>query len=180
MIVGTSPSPASSWPRFTKPVDYNPRDFNAVAYIPKATALAQSLYPDAILTRFDIHNVYPDGHADLSLGGDSSYLFRSPSHSARPANIPSNLEVDVPCYVEVTVGSREIDVRVRDQGLDESCRWIARRPRCSMAGVWGHAKLAGAKLDTIAKVALLSDGKWWFDNEFHDQGIATSFPDQCP
>ena len=44
----------------------------------------------------------------------------------------------------------------------------------------GAAHIDAAQQDVQAKVALLSDGKWWFDNEFHGKGVATSFPDVCP
>ncbi|HET9986893.1 MAG TPA: serine/threonine-protein kinase [Kofleriaceae bacterium] len=175
----TKPKPARSH----YPIDYDPKHFDAMAYAPKALVLARAVYPDAGFVRFDMVNVYPDGHADLTLTDDSaSYLFRSPSHSARPTDVPANLPVDITCYVEVTVGPRTIDVRARGMDpTDPNCKWPVRRlPACSMASVWMLAKQAGAKPNTIAKVAFLEDGKWFFDNEYAGDGIVKSFSDHCP
>ena len=165
------------------PIDYDPKHFDAMAYLPKAFVLAKAVYPDVGFVRFDMVNVYPDGHADLTLTDDSaSYLFRSPSHSARPTDVPANLPVDVICYVEVTVGPKVIDVRARGMDpTDPNCRWPVRRlPTCSIASVWALAKQAGAKPNTIAKVAFLEDGKWFFDNEYAGEGVVKSFSDRCP
>jgi hypothetical protein len=154
-----------------------------MAYAPKALVLARAIYPDVGFVRFDMVNVYPDGHADLTLTDDSaSYLFRSPSHSARPTDVPANLPVDIACYVEVTVGPKTIDVRARGMDpTDPNCKWPVRRlPTCSMASVWALAKQAGAKPNTIAKVAFLEDGKWFFDNEYAGEGVVKSFSDRCP
>lgn len=165
------------------PIDYNPKRFDATAYAPKALALARAVYADVGLVRFDMVNVYPDGHADLTLTDDDArYLFRSPSHSARPTDVPANLHVDIACYVEVTVGPKAIEVRVRDlDPLDPNCRSPIRRlPTCTLAAVWAQAKAAGAKPNTIAKVAFLDDGKWFFDNEYDGDGVVESFVDRCP
>jgi len=184
VIGGGTPGPPAGPPqRFTRPIDYNPKKFDGAAYARKALALAQSVFPDAKFVRFDINNVYPNGLADLGLtDDDSSYLFRSPSHSARPAGVPKNLEVDIPCYVEVTVGSREIDVRVRSMDpIDPNCKWPLRPlPSCNLGQVWTKAKAQGADLDTIAKIAFLSDGKWFFDNEHDGEGLVESYDDRCP
>lgn len=152
------------------------------AYSPKALALAPAVYPDVGLVRFDMVNVYPDGHADLTLTeDDASYLFRSPSHSTRPADVPANLPVDIACYVEVTVGAKWIEVRTRALGLDPRCKSRLRRlPTCTISGVWAQATAAGANPKTIAKVAFLEDGKWFFDNEYDGEGMVTSFADRCP
>lgn len=172
---GAPPKPAS----FTRPIDYNPKRFDGGAYARKALALARQIYPDARFVRLDIANVYPSGLADLGLtDDDTTYWFRSPSRSARPAGIPKNLEVDIHCYVEVAAGVKEIRVRARDLSpIDSNCKWPLRElPRCSTAQVWAKAKAEGADLDTIAKVAFLEDGKWFFDN---DEGVR-SYADACP
>jgi serine/threonine protein kinase len=175
----TKPKP----PQSHYPIDYDPKHFDAMAYAPKALVLARAVYPDVGFVRFDMVNVYPDGHADLTLTDDSaSYLFRSPLHSARPADVPANLAVDIACYVEVTVGPKTIEVRARGMDpTDPNCKWPVRRmPTCSMASVWTLAKQAGAKSNTIAKVAFLEDGKWFFDNEYAGEGVVKSFSDRCP
>jgi hypothetical protein len=170
--------------RFTRPADYNPKRFDATAYAPKALALARSVFPDAGLARFDVEGVHPDGHADLTLPdlGDTSYLFRSPSHSSRPTNIPANISADIHCYVEVTIGVTSVEVRVRAMDpIDPDCKWPLRPlPRCTLASVWKRAAKAGAQLDTVAKIDFLSDGKWFFDNEFDGKGVTESYSDACP
>ncbi|MEO8843619.1 MAG: serine/threonine-protein kinase [Kofleriaceae bacterium] len=170
-------------PRSAHPIDYDPKHFDPTAYAPKAFALARAVYADVGFVRYDMVAVYPDGHADLTLTDDrASYLFRSPSRSARPTDVPANLPVSIPCYVEVTVGPKAVDVRARDlDPMDPTCKWPLRRlPSCSLAHVWDAAKQAGAKANTIAKVAFLEDGKWFFDNEYAGAGISTSLSDKCP
>ncbi len=169
--------------RLSRAADYDPKHFDAKAYAGKALALARTIYPDAGFVRMDMVNVYPDGHADLTLTDDTaSYLFRSPSHSARPPDLPANLPVELTCYVEVTVGPKEVEARARGMDpVDPSCRWPIRSvPACPLAGVWAQAIAVGAATNTIAKVELLADGKWFFDNENDGTGFAKSFPDRCP
>src|SRR5262249_55315587 len=79
VVIGSDPPPAQKLVHFTRPADYDPKHFDALAYAPKALALARGVFPDAGLTRFDMHSVFPDGHADLTLtGNDSRYVSRSP------------------------------------------------------------------------------------------------------
>jgi serine/threonine-protein kinase len=186
VVIGGSPptSPAPGTPqRFTRPIDYNPKKFDATAYAPKALALARTVFPDAGFVRMDIMGVFPTGLADLGItDDDSTYWFRSPAHSARPAGLPKNQEVEINCYVEVTVGTKEVEVRVRDMSTDAWCKWPLRPlPHCSLAKVWGLAKTRGADPDTFAKVAFLDDGKWFFDNDTDSyDGVTESFVDSCP
>jgi serine/threonine protein kinase len=178
----TKPEPPAPL-KSSHPVDYDPKHFNANAYAATAFTLARSIYPDAGFVRMDMVNVYPDGHADLTLtDDDATYWFRSPSHSARPTDIPANLSVDIKCYVEVKVGPKSVEVRARTMNpIDESCKWPIRRfPSCALAKVWDQAKAAGAATNTIAKIGFLSDGKWFFDNEYEGKGVVSSFADHCP
>jgi hypothetical protein len=48
-----------------------------------------------------------------------------------------------------------------------------------MAKVWQKALDAGADKRTVAKIAFLSDGEWFFDNEFDGTGFVASYPDEC-
>ena len=183
VIGGGTPTQGPTPTKFTRPIDYDPKKFDAVAYAPKALALARSVFPDAGFARLDVYYVHPNGLADLTKSDDdSSYVFRSPSHSARPTDVPRNVEVDINCYVEVTVGAKEVEVRVRDLSpIDSNCKWPLRPlPKCSLAKVWGKAQVDGAKTDTVAKIGFLSDGQWFFDNEFDDEGIVKSYADACP
>jgi hypothetical protein len=179
VVIGSDPAPTRT--TFTRPIDYNPKKFDGAAYAKKALALAQSVYPDARLASYQIYNVFPSGLADLGLtDATSSYLFRSPSHSARPPG-PKNVDPEIPCYVEVTVGVREIEVRVRSNSSDENCKWPLRStPSCSHAGVWTKAKAAGADLDTVASISLYHDGTWYFSNSDDGTGVSESYADHCP
>jgi len=182
-IGGNGPPPGVPG-RVKKPFDAgSAKKFDAMAYAPKALALARTVYPDAGFTRMDVYSVFPNGLADLTIGDDNTtYWFRSPSHSARPAGIPKNQEVDIYCYVEVSVNAKEIEVWAREIGLDGNCKAPIRSiPKCSLAGVWTQAKAQGAEADTIAKIGFLTDGQWFFDNDGDDyEGLTTSFADKCP
>ena len=149
------------------------KHFDASAFLPTATARARAIYADAQLVRFDITGVRSDGVADLTLPavGDSSYLFRSPSRSARPA-VPANVAVDIACMVEVTVTADgiEVDRRTREQ-CDQP---LLRDPVCTLAQVWALARLHGERRrDVVAKISFLGDG-WYFDP---DHGV--TLPDSC-
>jgi hypothetical protein len=184
VTIGGGSKPAGLPARVTKPFDAgNPKKFDAMAYAPKALALARTLYPDAGFTRMDTYSVFPTGLSDLTIGDDdTTYWFRSPSRSARPAGIPKNQEVEIYCYVEVSVSAKEIVAWPREIGLDANCKAPIRSlPKCSLAGVWAQAKAQGAEADTIAKIGFLTDGKWFFDNDGDDyEGLTESFADSCP
>ncbi|HEY1556813.1 MAG TPA: serine/threonine-protein kinase [Kofleriaceae bacterium] len=184
VYIGTSPSSAAPTSHFTRPPDYDPRHFDASAYAPKALALARTIYADAGFARLDVAGVYPAGHADIGLvDSDTDYYFRSPSHSARPADKPANVELELACYVEVVVKPSGVEVRSRSLSIDPDCKWPIRSiPRCSTAQVWTKARADGAALNTVAKIAFLKDGQWFFDNENADQtaGFVKSYPDRCP
>ena len=181
-LIQTTPPPGTPQ-KITKPFDGNPKKFDAMAFAPKALALARQLYPDAGFTRMDVASVFPSGLADLTIGDhETTYWFRSPAHSARPTGIPKNQEVEIFCYVEVEVSAKTIEVWVREIGIDANCKAPIRPlPKCSLAGVWSQAKAQGADTDTIAKIGFLTDGEWFFDNDGEDyDGLSESFPDACP
>ena len=184
VTIGGNAPPPSIPGRVKKPFDQgNPKKFDAMAYAPKALALARTVYPDAGFTRMDTYSVFPTGLTDLTIGDDdTTYWFRSPAHSARPAGIPKNQEVDIYCYVEVSVSAKEIEVWAREINIDANCKAPIRPlPRCTLAGVWAQAKAQGAEADTIAKIGFLTDGKWFFDNDGDDyEGLTESFADKCP
>jgi serine/threonine protein kinase len=178
LIGGGAPAVDPSQPmRLAHTADYDPRHFDPSAYVGRARAMARQLYADAELIEYEIANVYPDGHADLKLAGDSSssYEFRSPSHSARPAGVPRNAEVDLRCRIIVTVGPDQVEAAIV---TDEHCRQILRGPpRCTVAQIWARAIADGTPGgNVIAKVGFLHDGTWFFDGE---KGVQT-FDDRCP
>jgi hypothetical protein len=160
--------------------DYNPRSFDPVAYLPKALAFARKLLPDARLTRFEFDPVYPDGHVDLTAGGrDHEYEFRSPSASARPADVPRNVPVELPCVIVVEVGATEVTATVRKR---EKCDdKLVRTPVCHFGGVWKQARANGTPADVVARIGWLFDEQWFFDVDLEGKGGGVStFPDRCP
>jgi hypothetical protein len=181
-MVTTTPPPGTP-KRIVQPFTGNPKKFDAMAFAPKALALARQLYPDAGFTRMDTYSVFSNGLTDLTIGDDeTTYWFRSPANSARPPGIPKNQDVEIFCYVEVEVSAKQIEVWVREIGLDGNCKAPIRPlPKCSLAGVWKQAKAQGAEDGTIAKIGFLTDGEWFFDNDGDDyDGLTDSFADKCP
>lgn len=176
--VERGPNVGPSVPRLPTTAAYDPKHFDASAYLATATRLATDKLADAKLVRFDIAGVFPDGRADLTLpsNGDSSYLFRSPSRSVRSPGTPSNVPVEIRCYVEVTVTPAGPEVAVRSYGpIDADCKAPLRPdPKCTLAQVWKLARLAGEhRADVVAKIAYLRDD-WFFDT-----GAVKTFADSC-
>jgi serine/threonine-protein kinase len=176
----TSPPTPPSRSSVTQPADYNAKRFDPIAYLPKALALARQLIPDAKLTSFEFDPVFSDGHVDLTMDGhDREYRFRSPSKSARPADMPRNLPFERPCMVYIEVGAREVTAKIR---TSEDCNAkLVRHPSCRFAGVWKQAIANGTPTDVVARVGWLFDEKWFFDVDLEGKGGGVStFVDRCP
>ncbi|MEO8705098.1 MAG: hypothetical protein ABI867_33905, partial [Kofleriaceae bacterium] len=173
VIVGTQTRPSTRLA-----IDYDPKHFDPIAYLPKARALARRVYPDAELTEFELYeNVRSDGVVDLTLPSESTsyYEFRSPAHSVFPRGGKPGDEIF--CYVMVDISATEVRTRLRD---DDRCdRTLRGAPRCSLARVWRNALAGGVPADKPATVAFLSDGKWFFDPDHAHGGKVMSFGD-CP
>ncbi len=146
------------------PADYNPRQFDPIAYLPKAEALAKRLLPDAGFTEFEMYeDVWPNGRVDLTVNKDhtSYFEFRSPAHSVRPPDVPRNVEVDLYCRVVVEVTPKGASAAV----LTGLCNTKLRAPpRCTLAHIWELAKAEGVATDNVvATIGFLHDGMWFFD-----------------
>ncbi|MCB9560704.1 MAG: serine/threonine protein kinase [Kofleriaceae bacterium] len=156
--------------------DYAPKRFDAIRWLPRAQALARKLAGDARLIGFDVDGVGLDGLADLTLSTDfdATYEFRSPAASKRPAGVPRNVDVDIPCRVVVTASARRVEVL---RATDEKCGQPLRpRPRCTLAQVWKKAADDGAPTDdVVAQIDYLWDG--WFVQVGDD--YTSSLPDDC-
>ena len=180
-VASVMPVPAQATGGY-RPIDYDPKRFDVSAYAPRALAIARAIYPDAGFVDLHAANVFPSGRTDLGLGDDfsTSFSFRSPAHSARPAGVPKNLAVEILCYVHVTVGVRKIQVLTAASALDPNCRaQIRGLPRCTLAEVWARARETGADPETVAKIAFLDDGRWFFDTDFAKPGGTAEFSDDC-
>jgi serine/threonine protein kinase len=179
VVIGGNSPPAASKKSLTLPVDYNPRDFDPLAYIGRAEAIARQLLPDARLTEFEFDPVWSDGHVDLTKSGRDRYFeFRSAAASARPADVPRNLAVDRACMINVDIEPTGITAEVRSS---ETCDApFVRRPRCHFAAVWQQAVAAGTPRDMVARIAWLKDEQWFFDTDLGGAGgRVSSFPDTC-
>ena len=136
--------------------------FDPMRTLVQAQGMARKLMPDAVLVGIDIDHARPDGSALLRSDSGATYRFRSPARSKRPADVPRNVEVDIPCMIHVTV---ERDQIAASPVTHEECD--ARRlatPRCSVADLWRRARDEGAPKtnDWVARISYSHDG-WFID-----------------
>jgi hypothetical protein len=160
-------------------------DFDPIAFAPKAQEMARRLVPDAALTSVSVEFMNAKGHAILSDGHDVTYFFRSKARSVRPASVPQNVEIDIPCMVHVTV---EADGVAASPVTSEECdARILGLPRCrSGAALWKKALPNGAPKpgEWAASVSLLHDG-WFFslpglgDADDPTGDLDLTVPDDC-
>jgi hypothetical protein len=136
--------------------------FDPIRTLAQAESMARKLMPDAVLVGIDIDHAKPDGTALLRADSGATYRFRSPSRSKRPADVPRNVEVDIPCMVHVEVVRGRI---AASPVTDEECD-AARlpRPRCRVADLWRRAREQGAPRagDWVARISYMHDG-WFVD-----------------
>lgn len=154
--------------------DFDPKSFDAAAYLPRARALAKQIYPDAYLVTFDIEGVAPSGKANLArFRLEATYHFLSPAHSKR--STPVGVEEDLPCWVYVEVDHQGVTARIVEQ---DSCKGKARpNPRCSLTKVWERAIALGAPATgAVAGIDYLWDG--WFVT-IDPLNFTESIPDDC-
>ncbi len=159
-----------------KAPDYNPKAFDAVAYLPKARKLAKQIYSDAILVEFDVEGVGANGKSNLALANfKTTYNFLSRSHSKR--TMPIGVDEDIPCWVDVEVGKNGVVAEIVER---EECKGKARpNPKCSMRAVWKRSDSLGtskAKAGALAHISYLWDG-WFFDIDALD--LTGSINDDC-
>ncbi len=156
--------------------------FDPIRTLAQAEGMARKLMADAVLVGIDIDHARPDGTALLRADSGATYRFRSPSHSKRPAGVPRNVEVDIPCMIHVEVVRDRITA---SPVTDEECD-AARlaRPRCKIADLWRRAREQGAPKtgDWVARISYMRDG-WFVDiakagtPPFED--FTASLPDDC-
>ncbi len=176
VIGGNPPSPKKS---VTLPADYDPHNYDPIAYVGRAEAIARQLLPDARLTEFEFDPVWSDGHVDLTKQGrDREFTFRSPAASVRPADVPRNVAYDRACMINVDVSPSGVTAEAR---TSETCDApFVRRPHCHLAAVWQQALATGTPRDMVARIAWLKDEQWFFDTELGGAGgKVSSFPDTC-
>jgi hypothetical protein len=144
--------------------DFNPKQFDAVSYLPKARALAKQIYADAYLAEFDVEGVAPGGKTNLQLANlEATYNFLSPANSKR--TLPIGIDEDRPCWVYVEVDKAGVTARIVER---DECKGPRRpNPKCTLGEVWERAKSRGAPSSgAVADIDYLHDG-WFFSiNDF--------------
>ncbi len=156
--------------------------FDPMRTLAQAEGMARKLMADAVLVAIDVDHARPDGNALLGEDSGATYRFRSPSHSKRPAGVPRNVEVDIPCMIHVEVVRDRIAASpVTDEECDDA---RLARPRCKIADLWRRAREQGAPKsgDWVARISYMRDG-WFIDipkagTPPHDDFTA-SLPDDC-
>jgi hypothetical protein len=177
--------PAEGAGKLTEPLDGDPKYFGLTAFLPRATALARKLVPDAELVKLMALRVGADGWIELGELKDRAvvYLFRSRS-LGKPTT--TNAPGAEGCGVRVRVSTTEGIVAERT--IQPCADEIVPAPRCSPADVWQLALARGATGDRIATLAWFHDTsvtparpRWVFDSRIGDDGIhgIDMFLDDC-
>lgn len=163
------------------------KKFDVDKHIAWAIAEAKRTVPDAQLFRIDIENVFPAGHADLTLPGFAykyggiDLRFISPSHSKRDPKVPRGVRVEVMCSLRIDGGPEGFEIRDLGGDCDEV---IMPTPKCKMSQVWKkvlakHPDMA----DAVASIGYRAQGKrpvWWF-TIYDDRKslVSETYPDDC-
>jgi hypothetical protein len=146
------------------PIDFDPKQFDALGFLARATKLAAERMDDALLVDFDVQGVLPDGQVNLTLNPEyrANYRFRSPSRSTGDPSLPANVEQEIECLVYVEVSAKQIEIY--NVTSIENCKEKPRPPwSCTLSEAFGLARKAGAPAgNLVAKVSWLWDG-WYFD-----------------
>ena len=154
-----------------------PARLDPVAYLATAQRLARRLMPDARLTAIRVEYALVDGSALLRTDDGVDYTFRSPSHSHRPADLPANVEVDIPCLVRVWVRRGKVQA---SPVTDETCHQaLVAAPRCTTAGIWRMAFPRGPPARNLAAQIDYDSGGWDFSLSGAGQDVSTTLRDTC-
>jgi hypothetical protein len=161
--------------RSSRPIDFDPKNFDAVGFLPEAQKLARQRMSDAVLVELSVEGVLNDGRVDLTLTRHFSadYFFRSPSLStANPAL--SDDDQDLRCLFYVVVSAKEIETYTTT-----SIRGCHERPlpkiSCPLPTAASAALAQGGVPGHVAKASWLKDG-WYFN--YGDE--LPSFTVRCP
>ncbi|MDP3153909.1 MAG: serine/threonine-protein kinase [Archangium sp.] len=156
--------------RKSLPIDFDPRAFDAIAYITRAAALARANMPDAVLTNFNVSGLFTGDLVDLTLSREfhADYYFRSPARSVVDPRLREE-DQDIPCLHYVVVTAKKIESYTA-----ESFRSCKEKPlpriKCSIGAAVRQAPNPGKAMN----VAWLHDG-WFLD--FGEEGSASV---ECP
>jgi hypothetical protein len=155
------------------------------AFIAWATVTAKQAIADAQMFRIDAMNVYPDGHADLTLSssGFLSVRFLSPSRSKRDPSVPVGAQPDWHCMFQVIATVQTGPIIVPMDGTSCEDERALPVPHCNTRGVWQQmiAKHAPGG-NAVAQLGYWSSGKGepplWYGSV--TGAFSQRFPDACP
>ncbi len=178
---------ADGWIKYhpLSPPGWDPKNVDVDAFITWAIATAKQTIPDAQMFRFDAMNVYPDGHADLTLSSNGfiSVRFLSPSRSKRDPSVPVGAQPHWRCMFQVMATVQTGPIMVPMDGSsceDERAQPV---PHCNTRGVW-QAMIArkAPSGNAVAELGYWSSGKGepplWFGSV--TGAFSQRFPDVCP
>lgn len=163
--------PARRKDRELLPIDFNPKSFDPLAYLARASRLARERMDDAALIDFSVDGVFVDGHVDLTLarGYEANYYFRSPKKSVDDPLLPDDDE-EIPCLTYVVVSAKAIEVFTAKSF--HGCKEKFLPPiTCPLPRAAQKAQEQGGIPDRVAKASWLLDG-WFFD--YGDDGPVVS------
>jgi serine/threonine protein kinase len=164
---------------------WDPKHVDVDAFIAWATETAKQAIPDAQLVRLDAMNVYPDGHADLTLSGSGflSVRFLSPSRSKRDPSVPVGAQPHWRCMFQVMATMQTGPIIVPMDGTSCEDERAQPPPHCSIRGVWQQmiAKKAPGG-NAVAQLGYWASGKdqppLWYGSVAG--AFSQRFPDACP
>jgi serine/threonine protein kinase len=184
---GAAPTPGTA-DRKLVPLGTSTASFDAIAFLPRAQALARELTPDAQLTEIDLGPVAADGSLGFSSEPgaqryDGTYWFYSPVEAAKPARDVRRKDDNrllhlKSCMVMVQLSRDGKNVTVKRDDVTECVDRRERDPRCHLAQVWAKGKAAGIDATQPAHVRWYHD-QWEFSGEIGDDHKTLNFPDDC-
>ena len=153
------------------PIDFDPRAFDAVAYIARAQALARANFPDAVLTTFNVSGLFTGDLVDLTLSRDfeADYYFRSPAKSVADPRLRDE-DQDIPCLHYVVVSAKKIESYTA-----ESFRGCKEKPLPRIACSIGAAVKQAPNPAKAMNVSWLHDG-WYLDFGSDDGSMSVGCP----
>jgi hypothetical protein len=181
-----APLAADQWLTYhaLSPPGWDPKNVDVDAFITWATATAKQAIPDAQMFRIDAMNVFPDGHADLTLSSSGFILVRflSPSRSKRDPSVPVGAQPDWHCMFQVMATVQTGPFIAPQNGSSCEEERAQPVPRCNTRGVWQQMIARKAPSgNVVAQLGYWSSGKdeppLWYGNVAG--AFSQRFPDAC-
>ncbi|HEY3804933.1 MAG TPA: serine/threonine-protein kinase [Kofleriaceae bacterium] len=187
--VATTPNPNLVERHPVAPPNFDPKHVDVDKFVVWAIAEATRDVPDAKVTRVDADNVFPDGHADLTLPsfasptGSIDVRFVSPSHMTRDPKLPRGVRSERVCEFRVMIEPSGGEIYATGGDCDEA---PIPRPRCSATAVWKKALAIKRDLsDAVAELTYTANIVthqivWMFDVRDGTKSLfSEQFPDNC-